>query len=76
MITFIYVFVCSGALDILESNMEEMEINNISNAAIVMGNATGLLQIHVENTTTEDICYSSNQNMITVRPEEDYSITI
>ncbi len=76
MITFIYAFFCSGALDILESNMEEMENNNISNAAIVMGNATGLLQIHAENTATEDICYSSNQHMINVRPEEDYSITI
>ncbi len=56
--------------------MEEIENNNISNAAIVMGNATGLLQIHTENTRTEDICYSSNQHMINVRPEEDYSITI
>lgn len=56
--------------------MEEMENNNISNAAIVLGNATGLLQIHTENTTTEDICYSSHHNMINVRPEEDYSITI
>ncbi|XP_042624195.1 adhesion G-protein coupled receptor G1-like [Cyprinus carpio] len=54
----------SDALDELESDMEEMENNNISNAVIVMRNATGLLQIHDENTTTEDMCYSSNQNTI------------
>lgn len=56
--------------------MEELENNNISNAAIVMGNATGLLQIHADNTTTEDICYSSNQNMINIRPEKHYSMPI
>ncbi|XP_026142495.1 adhesion G-protein coupled receptor G5-like isoform X2 [Carassius auratus] len=56
----------SGAIDELESEMEEMENKNISNAEIVIGNANGLLQIHDENTTTEDMCYSSNQNMINV----------
>lgn len=69
-----YIF-CRDALDELESDMEEMENNNISNAVIVMRNATGLLQIHDENTTTEDMCYSSNQNTINVRPEKDYSMS-
>ncbi len=72
----LFLFFCRHALDKLESNMEELENNNISNAVIVMGNATGLLQIHTDNTTTEDICYSSNQNMINVRPENDYSMPI
>ncbi|XP_058604246.1 adhesion G-protein coupled receptor G5-like isoform X1 [Onychostoma macrolepis] len=55
----------SDYLDKMESNMEEMEKKHTS-IQNVKGEAIGLLQIHAENTTTEDTCYSSNQNKINV----------
>ncbi|XP_026142490.1 adhesion G-protein coupled receptor G2-like [Carassius auratus] len=55
----------SNYLGKMESKMEEMDKKHISKQ-IINGKAIGLLQIHDENTTTEDTCYSSNQNMINV----------
>ncbi|XP_073784081.1 adhesion G-protein coupled receptor G1 isoform X2 [Danio rerio] len=57
----------ADSLDFLESDMmDNMENNNESNAMIVMGNVTGILQIQDTNTQTEDmtICYSSNNTMV------------
>ncbi|CAM4642206.1 unnamed protein product [Leuciscus chuanchicus] len=57
---------CRDALDNLESKMEEMERNNISNAHIVMGDVIGLIHIQDKNTETRDTCYSSDLNRINV----------
>ncbi|XP_067310551.1 adhesion G-protein coupled receptor G2-like [Pseudorasbora parva] len=56
----------SESLDNLESKMEEMEHNNISNAQIDMGDVIGLLHIQDENTESRDTCYSSDLNRINV----------
>ncbi|CAM4642179.1 unnamed protein product [Leuciscus chuanchicus] len=55
-------------LENMDSLVEEMEKNNKSNAAIVMGDTIGVLQRQAKNTESKDIkiCYSSNQNMINV----------
>ncbi len=49
-----------------------MEKSNKTNAAIVMGDVIGILQIQPKKNETKDIniCYSSNQNLINVRPEK------
>lgn len=56
----------------MDSLVEEMEKSNKSNAAIVMGDIIGVLQRQAKNTESKDIqiCYSSNQNMMNVRPEK------
>ncbi len=55
-----------------ESLVEQMEKSNKTNAAIVMGDVIGILQTQPKNTETKDIniCYSSNQNLINVRPKK------
>jgi len=56
----------------MNSWVEEMEKNNKSNAGIVMEDVIGVLQRQAKNTESKDtkICYSSEQNMINVRPEK------
>lgn len=61
---------CSVALDSLESLVEQMKTDNKSSAGVVMGDVIGILQMQAENTETEDLCYSIDQNMINVRPEK------
>ncbi|XP_067310870.1 adhesion G-protein coupled receptor G2-like [Pseudorasbora parva] len=58
----------SETLDNMTSLVEQMEKNNKSNAAIVMGDVIGVLQRQAKNTESKDIqiCYSPNQNMINV----------
>ncbi|KAK2879224.1 hypothetical protein Q8A67_020015 [Cirrhinus molitorella] len=58
--------VASEYLENTESMMEEMENNNAIIEEIATEKAAGLLQIHAENTETEDTCYSSTQNKINV----------
>lgn len=47
-----------------------MKKNNISSAAIVMGDVNGILQMQAVNTETEDGCYSADQETINVRDEK------
>ncbi len=57
-------------MDKMESLVEQMEKSNKTNAAIVMGDVIGILQIQPNNTEDINICYSSNQNLINVRPKK------
>ncbi|KAL0169074.1 hypothetical protein M9458_033670, partial [Cirrhinus mrigala] len=54
------------SLNKVESLVEQLEKSNKTNAAIVMGDVIGVLQIQPKNKPTKDIniCYSSSQNMI------------
>ncbi|ROL52550.1 Adhesion G-protein coupled receptor G6 [Anabarilius grahami] len=58
----------SESMEKMDSLVEQMEKNNKSNAAIVMGDIIGVLQRQAKNTESKDfkICYSPNQNMINV----------
>ncbi|XP_026142498.1 uncharacterized protein LOC113117792 isoform X1 [Carassius auratus] len=62
----------SEALDKLGSKLEEMEKNNTSNAAIVMGDVIGLVHVQAKNTETKEIniCYSSDQAMVVVNQSD------
>ncbi|XP_058604253.1 adhesion G-protein coupled receptor G2-like isoform X2 [Onychostoma macrolepis] len=53
-------------LNNLKSKIEEMEKNNKSTAAIVMGDVIGLLHVQATNTEAKDICYSSDEDVINI----------
>ncbi|XP_067224206.1 adhesion G-protein coupled receptor G6-like isoform X2 [Chanodichthys erythropterus] len=58
----------SETMEKMDSLVDQMEKDNKSNAAIVMGDIIGVLQRQAKNTESKNIkiCYSSNQNMINV----------
>ncbi len=53
--------------------MKEMVQRKNPSAVISMGNATGVIQIQADNAETEDMCSSSDQNAVNVRPEKHNS---
>ncbi|XP_073784078.1 adhesion G-protein coupled receptor G1 isoform X2 [Danio rerio] len=52
------------AMKILESQREDMEQNNITKAAVDMGNVTALLYLQAKNTETRDTCFFSDLDTI------------
>ncbi|XP_016329563.1 adhesion G-protein coupled receptor G2-like [Sinocyclocheilus anshuiensis] len=61
----------SDALDKMESLLKEMKKDNKHSASVVMGDVIGVIQRQAENAEIEDFCYSSEQNVMNVRPEND-----
>ncbi|XP_050959307.1 uncharacterized protein LOC127160697 [Labeo rohita] len=59
----------SDALENMTSLVKKIEKDKLS-AVIDMGDVIGVLQIQANNTETEDFCYSSDQNVMNVRPEK------
>lgn len=51
----------------MESLVKEMEKSKKHSATISMGDVTGVIQIQADNSETEDLCYSSDQNAVNVR---------
>lgn len=61
---------CRDALDKIESLVKEMKNKNPHSASIDMGDVIGVIQRQAENAETEDFCYSSEQDVMNVRPEK------
>lgn len=53
-----------------------MKKDNVSSARVVMGDVIGLLYMQADNTETEDLCCSIDQNISNVRPEKNSNMPI
>ncbi|XP_016104509.1 adhesion G-protein coupled receptor G2-like [Sinocyclocheilus grahami] len=56
----------SDALDKMESLLKEMKKDNKHTASVVMGDVIGVIQRQAENAEFEDLCYSSEENVMNI----------